>query len=139
MRTKVLLSVPIDDLSIIDQRAKDAGLSRSEYMVAMCKGPCTCDQHGDFCPAHPTCACGCQRHAHYGLAVCVAGKMRCKMRCHGCEGYRPAEIRRFAELDDDAVELAAPDEMCQAYKALRAHHVEETTALWERLHRRSLP
>jgi len=98
---------------------------------------CTCDQDGDYCPAHPTCACGCQRHAHRG-GPCIAGKMS----CHGCDGYRPARLARFHELDDDALEHATLDDLRRAYKDLRAHHVEETTALWTRLstrHREGVP
>ncbi len=88
---------------------------------------CACDQEGDFCPAHPTCACGCQRHAHRGGA-CVAGKMN----CHGCDGYRPAVLKKFHELDDDTMESLMLDELRAAYKQLRAHYVEETTALWHK-------
>ena len=90
---------------------------------------CTCDQHGDYCEAHATCACGCQRHAHRGEGACIAGKMN----CHGCDGYRPARLKRFEELYDDDVESATIDELRLAYKELRAHHVEETTALWTKI------
>lgn len=90
---------------------------------------CTCDQHGDYCPAHPTCACGCQKHAHRGDGPCIAGKMS----CHGCDGYRPAELKRFHELYDDDLEHATLDDLRLAYKDLRAHHIEETTALWTKL------
>lgn len=89
---------------------------------------CTCAQEGDFCPTHPACACGCQRHAHRG-GPCVAGKMT----CHGCDGYRPAQLKKFHELTDD--ELDGPvtiNSLRAAYKILRAHHVEETTALWHK-------
>lgn len=90
---------------------------------------CVCDQHGDFCPAHPTCACGCQLHAHSGIGgPCIGGKMN----CHGCEGYRPAKLKRFEELDDDAIEHATLDELRDAYKALRTHHIEELSALWHK-------
>jgi len=91
---------------------------------------CTCDQHGDYCPAHPTCACGCQRHAHRGEGSCVAGRID----CHGCDHYRPARIKLFRELGDDDLERATPDDLRRAYRALRSHYVEETTALWTRLH-----
>lgn len=90
--------------------------------------PCTCDQHGDYCDQHPTCACGCQRHAHRGGA-CIAGKLT----CYGCDGYRPARIQRFEALFDEDVGHATIDELRLAYKALRGHHVEETTALWSKL------
>lgn len=86
---------------------------------------CTCSQEGDYCPEHPNCACGCARHAHRG-GPCIAGKMT----CHGCEGYRPAEHKRFQELDDDAVEHASIENLRLAYKNLRAHHIEEATALF---------
>jgi hypothetical protein len=89
---------------------------------------CTCDQEGDFCPVHPTCACGCQRHAHRGGA-CIAGKIS----CHGCDGYRAAALSRFQELSDEDLENATRDALHQAYKELRAHHVEETTVLWTKL------
>jgi len=64
------------------------------------------------------------------------------MSCHGCDGYRPARLARFHELDDDALEHATLDDLRRAYKDLRAHHVEETTALWTRLstrHREGVP
>lgn len=89
---------------------------------------CGCDQEGDFCPAHPACACGCQRHAHRGGGPCIAGKMT----CHGCSGYRPAQLKRFAELDNDTLEGLTLDELRAAYMDLRAHHIEETTALWHK-------
>jgi len=57
------------------------------------------------------------------------------MNCHGCDAYRPAQLKRFHEMDDDAVELATVDELRLAYKDLRAHHIEETTALWTKLTR----
>ena len=90
---------------------------------------CTCNQHGDYCEEHAACACGCQRHAHRGEGACIAGKMN----CHGCNGYRPARLKRFEELYDDDVESATIDELRLAYKNLRAHHVEETTALWAKI------
>lgn len=52
------------------------------------------------------------------------------MTCHGCDDYRPARITLFHELYDDDLEHATIDELRSAYRALRAHHVEETTALW---------
>jgi hypothetical protein len=55
------------------------------------------------------------------------------LNCHGCDGYRPAQLKRFHEMGDDAVELATIDELRLAYKDLRAHHVEETTALVTKL------
>jgi hypothetical protein len=55
------------------------------------------------------------------------------MNCHGCEGYRPAKLKRFHEMDDDALEHVTIDELRLAYKDLRAHHIEETTALWTKL------
>ncbi len=55
------------------------------------------------------------------------------MACHGCDGYRPAAITRFQDLDDDAVEHATIDDLRRAYRDLRAHHIEETTALWTKL------
>lgn len=88
---------------------------------------CTCSQHGDYCPQHPACACGCQRHAHRG--ECIAGKVR----CHGCDEYRPARLKRFEELCDDDLERVTIDELRVAYRELRSHHVEETTALWEKI------
>lgn len=94
----------------------------------MTQETCACDQEGDYCPAHPTCACGCQRHTHRG-GPCVAGKMS----CHGCDGYRPAQLKRFDELYDENLEHVTLDELRRAYKALRAHHVEETTALQTKL------
>lgn len=55
---------------------------------------CTCNQHGNYCPAHPTCVCGCERHAHVARTrECFAGRLGCE----GCESYRP----RGGELDDD--------------------------------------
>lgn len=89
---------------------------------------CGCSQHGDFCPEHPTCACGCERHAHRG-GPCIAGKMS----CFGCDGYRPAQITRFDAMDDDTLNQATIVELRRAYKELRAHHVEETTALWTKV------
>lgn len=89
---------------------------------------CTCDQHGDYCPAHVICACGCQRHAHRS-GTCIAGKMT----CYGCDGYRPARLQRFEALFDEDVEHATIEELRCAYRALRGHHVEETTALWAKL------
>jgi hypothetical protein len=94
----------------------------------MLEDVCTCNQHGDYCPAHPTCACGCQKHAHRG-GPCIAGKLS----CHGCDGYRPAKLKRFHELCDDELEHVTLAELRRAYKDLRAHHVEETTALWTKL------
>lgn len=88
---------------------------------------CTCDQEGDFCPEHPACACGCQRHAHRG-GPCIAGSLN----CHGCPGYRPAKLKQFHELSDDDVDRAGLDELRMAYKDLRAHYIEETTALWHK-------
>ena len=55
------------------------------------------------------------------------------MTCYGCDGYRPARLKRFEELCDDDLECAPIDELRLAYKALRAHHVEETTALWTKI------
>jgi len=52
------------------------------------------------------------------------------MTCHGCSEYRPAKLKRFHELDDSTLEGMTRDALRDAYKALRAHHVEETTALW---------
>lgn len=47
---------------------------------------CTCKQHGDYCPEHPACLCGCPRHAHAAMGgECIAGKMTCA----GCKQYRP--------------------------------------------------
>jgi hypothetical protein len=59
------------------------------------------------------------------------------MGCHGCSGYRPAQLqsRRVGdgiELDDDTMEGLTLDELRAAYKQLRAHHIEETTALWDK-------
>ncbi len=47
---------------------------------------CTCSQHGDFCPVHPECICGCQRHAHWrNTDECCAGSLD----CDNCPSYRP--------------------------------------------------
>ena len=92
--------------------------------------PCTCDQHGKFCPVHPTCACGGERHAH---ADCIGRCDGSHVRCHGCEQYRAATLRRFDELGDADIEQMDVDAVRDAYRRLRAHHVEETSALWHRL------
>lgn len=55
------------------------------------------------------------------------------MTCHGCDGYRPAKLKRFEELYDDDVETVSIEQLREAYKQLRAHHIEETTALWAKL------
>jgi hypothetical protein len=90
---------------------------------------CTCNQHGDYCPEHPNCACGCPKHAH-DSAGCVAGSMN----CHGCDVYRPAKTTRFHELDDDALEqITSVESLRLEYKVFRAHHIEETTALYHKL------
>ncbi len=53
-------------------------------------GACACSQHGDYCPAHPNCICGCQRHAHSGMVgECIAGSLDCS----DCTTYRPTPIR----------------------------------------------
>ena len=91
---------------------------------------CTCSQHGNYCEVHPTCACGCERHEHSsGEGACIAGSMN----CHGCETYRPAQLKRFHELADTQIDEASVAELRLAYKDLRAHHVEETTALWTKI------
>jgi hypothetical protein len=92
-------------------------------------GPCTCDQHGDYCPQHVNCACGCPKHAHDSEG-CLAGSLR----CHGCTQYRPAKLRRFEELGDDQLDELGLLELRRAYQALRGHHIEETTALWRARH-----
>lgn len=84
---------------------------------------CLCDQHGDYCIEHPNCACGCPKHAHSDVG-CVAGSMN----CHGCRAYRPAQIRRFRELNDDEVQGVTLDELRRSYIELRSHHIEESTA-----------
>ena len=89
---------------------------------------CTCNQHGDYCPEHPNCACGCPKHAHDSTG-CVTGSMN----CHGCDGYRPAQLKRFHELNDDQLEQVTLEGLREEYKAFRAHHIEETTALWTKL------
>lgn len=91
---------------------------------------CSCEQHGDYCRAHPNCACGCPRHAHSkdpGVG-CFAGSMT----CHGCTEYRPAKLRRFHELCDDQIDEMSLDDLRVAYREFRAHHIEETTAMWGR-------
>ena len=55
------------------------------------------------------------------------------MSCHGCDGYRAAQLKRFEELYDEDIESASIDELRLAYKELRTHHVEETTALWTKI------
>lgn len=55
------------------------------------------------------------------------------MNCHGCDGYRPAKLTRFHELDDDTIDNATIDELRRAYRELRTHHIEEMTALWTKL------
>lgn len=89
---------------------------------------CICNQQGDFCPEHPACACSCQRHAH-NSAGCVAGSLN----CYGCDGYRPAKIRKFDALSDDEINAMPITNLRQFYRELRAHHVEETTALCQRI------
>lgn len=88
---------------------------------------CSCAQHGDFCNEHPRCACGCPRHAHRGNGPCIAGSMN----CHGCDAYRPATLKRFRELYDHDLEDITLDALKLAYRDLRAHHIEETTAILE--------
>jgi hypothetical protein len=95
---------------------------------------CTCDQHGDYCLAHPNCACGCPKHAHsFDEAAigdaCITGSMN----CHGCVSYRPAKLSLFHELGDDQLEQVTLEGLREEYKAFRAHHIEETTALWRKL------
>jgi len=85
---------------------------------------CLCAQHGSYCPEHPNCACGCPKHAHDSTG-CIAGSMR----CHGCDGYRPAKRRRFVEFRDADLDQLDIHELRTAYRELRAHHIEETTAL----------
>jgi hypothetical protein len=56
------------------------------------------------------------------------------MKCHGCAEYRPAKLQRFAELDDECLaEITVLVDLREAYRALRTHHIEETTALWNKL------
>lgn len=55
------------------------------------------------------------------------------MSCFGCDGYRPAQLNRFDAMDDDTLNQATIVELRRAYKELRAHHVEETTALWTKV------
>jgi hypothetical protein len=55
------------------------------------------------------------------------------MNCHGCEAYRPAELKLFHELNDTQIDEAVIDELRLAYKDLRKHHIEETTALWTKV------
>jgi hypothetical protein len=43
-----------------------------------------------------------------------------------------AHLRRHHELSDDDIERASPDELRDAYRELRAHHIAETTALMSR-------
>ena len=113
--------------------AADAVTAHNNELRDRCRSKqeiaCTCNQHGDYCPIHPSCACGCQRHAHRGGRECIAGKIS----CHGCDGYRPAQLRRFEELWDDDLEHATGSDLIRAYRELRAHHIEETTALWEKI------
>jgi len=89
---------------------------------------CTCTQRGNYCRVHPNCACGCPKHAHSPVG-CIAGSMN----CHGCAEYRPAQVRRFSDLDDDALAGLDVVALREAYQQLRAHHIEETTALWTRV------
>ncbi len=88
---------------------------------------CTCDQHGDYCSTHPNCACGCPKHAHDSTG-CVAGSMN----CHGCDVYRPAKLKRFHELNDDQLEQVTLEGLREEYRAFRAHHIEETSALYHK-------
>lgn len=90
---------------------------------------CSCSQHGSFCPEHPTCACGCQRHAHAngGIGECIAGNTT----CHGCPEYRPAQRRKFTELGDAELDTTNLEQIRGQYRALRAHHIEETSYLYD--------
>jgi hypothetical protein len=78
-----------------------------------------------------TCACGCQRHAHAngGIGECLASKLA----CHGCPEYRPAQSSKFAELDDAEIDGTNPEQIRCQYRALRAHHIEETSYLYDQL------
>lgn len=83
---------------------------------------CTCSQHGDWCPEHPTCACGCEPHAHWkNVGECTTGRMECR----GCPEYRPAKLRKHEELDDDAVDTLSHDMLKGKYRELAIHHIEE--------------
>jgi hypothetical protein len=75
------------------------------------------------------CACGCQRHAHAngGIGECVDGGES----CHGCPEYRPATRRRFVERDDEELETMDVENLRGAYRMLRAHHIEETSAMYD--------
>lgn len=116
------------------EELKEACLASSEtpcfcgQHVKSVSASCACSQEGDYCPTHAACACGCQMHAHRGGA-CIGGRMN----CHGCNEYRPAETKRFHELCDVSLEVLEQDELRRAYQGLRAHHIEETTALWTKL------
>lgn len=55
------------------------------------------------------------------------------MNCHSCDAYRPAQLKCFHELADTQIDEASVAELRLAYKDLRAHHVEETTALWTKI------
>jgi hypothetical protein len=56
------------------------------------------------------------------------------MNCHGCKVYRPAKLSRFYELNDDQLEqVVTLESLREEYKAFRAHHIEETTALYHKI------
>ena len=99
---------------------------------------CTCEKREPTCRVHPHCACGCPRHYHHNLiGECVAGEnpKYATRVCHGCPEYRPAKMRRFDELGDAALDAIRKDDVgCEIikshYRALRAHHIEELTAIY---------
>lgn len=87
---------------------------------------CACDQHGESCPVHPNCACGCPKHAHRGDAgSCIGGRMDCL----GCIDYRPAQLRPFEVLTDDELDEISLTDLREKYRNLRTHHTEKVTAL----------
>lgn len=90
------------------------------------------------CLIHPSCACGCPRkeHAHEGTGECSNGRDADQLelgtaypRCHGCPEYRPARLVAFGELGDERLDSLSAEQLRIAYRELRAHHIEETTAL----------
>lgn len=42
-------------------------------------------------------------------------------------------IRKNTELDDAQVEAASLEDLRKAYRWLRDHHIQETSALWEQI------
>ncbi len=94
--------------------------------------PCTClsSKHPE-CIKHPNCACGCCAMDHDGRE---AEAPRCGgLGCHGCTGYQPAKARRFSELNDAELMDQPLNNLRVAYRELRSHHIEETTALVRKL------